>query len=103
MTNECPEDGLLISVEGVEQATNQKGKPEYHWDVTHYTPAPIKKICTESSMGFCTALAQIGKSVKDLKGKVLHVKWSHEQISGGRNMKVFQIKECSQDDLKGLF
>jgi len=103
LSNECPEKGIVIQIHGFELSTNQKGKPEYHWDVTHFTPRPIKKIVTESSPGFCTALSQVSSDLEEIYKKVLHIHWQHESIGGSRSMKVWTIKEVSKDDLKELF
>jgi hypothetical protein len=103
LSNDCPPDGIIMEIRGFKIGKNQRGDREYHWDIVHFNPRPIKKTCTESTKGFCTALSEIADKPSDLKGKVLQVRWQHEELSRGKNMKVWDIKELSSDDLKTIF
>ena len=104
LTNDCPENGIVLQIRGCEKVANERfGKEEYQWDAVQYTPHPYEKILTESSKGFCTAISRISKDMNELKKKVLHIKWTHQEISRGRQVKNWIIKEVNESDIPGLF
>ena len=103
LTNDCPPNGVLLQIRGVQKVMNDKfHKEEYNWSIIHFMPDPREKILTESSKGFCTALSKISKDMDELAKKVLLVKWTKDELSGGRTIKYWNIKEASPDDLRDL-
>lgn len=93
-----------MQIHGYELVENDRfgGRQEYHWSVTHYTPAPVPKVCTESSKGFCTALANLQLTMDELQQKLLHIKWTKEEL-GTRTIKYWDIRVIDDGQLKELF
>ena len=105
LSNDCPPGGVVIQIDEVKKTTNPRfnDREEYHWEVTHYTPTPIEKVCTESSKGFCTALAHAGVKMSNLGEQQLHVKWTKEEL-GSRTIKYWDIKVIeNEQQLKDIF
>ena len=103
LTNDCPPNGVLLQIQGVQKVMNDKfEKEEYNWSIIHFTPEPREKILTESSKGFCTAISKIATDMDELAMKILLVKWTKDEISRGRTIKYWNIKEATPDDLKDI-
>ena len=102
LTNDCPPQGVILSLEKPSVVHNDKfAKDEYQCPITHYTPVPIEKTLTESSPGFCTALKAATKG--EPYGKVLQIRWTKTQIKGGRQVRDWNIREISEADVKQIF
>ena len=102
LTNDCPPEGVIVEIHSVAKVHNDKfDRDEYQWTITHFTPTPIDKTMTESSPGFCTALAKATN--KDYKGKPLQIRWVKSSISRGRTQKDWSVKVLTEADVKAIF
>lgn len=103
LTNDCPKEGYVVRFESAPEIQHNDvfDKDEYHWPITQWTPAPLTKIITESSIGFRASLKQA--TAGNPYGKILQITWRKVPGTKGKVIKEWSIVEVRLDDIPQIF
>lgn len=102
LSNECPKEGIVVQFLSfppkiVENKTFGD-KAEYHWDVAEVSwNGGFQKTLVESSNGFRASLKAACNGTPPTQ-RFFMIRWKKENISKGRQQKVWTIKEMNSDE-----